>query len=60
MLLELEDRDRIINLAEAYQADQLPRAQGEAEIIEAEKLIMKEDCKLLRVKQRFRRVIEGI
>tara|TARA_B100000945_G_scaffold312647_1_gene307493 strand:+ start:250 stop:1350 length:1101 start_codon:yes stop_codon:yes gene_type:complete len=31
-----EDRDRIINLAEAYQADQLPRAQGEAaKIIEA-------------------------
>ena len=31
-----EDRDRIINLAEAYQADQLPRAQGEAaKIVEA-------------------------
>jgi len=31
-----EDRDRIINLAEAYEADQLPRAQGEAaKIVEA-------------------------
>ncbi|MBO83142.1 MAG: hypothetical protein CL506_02115, partial [Actinobacteria bacterium] len=31
-----EDRDRIVNLAEAYQADRLPRAQGDAaKIVEA-------------------------
>ncbi len=39
-----EDRDRIINLAEAYQADQLPRAQGEAAKI-IEKLTKKVDYK---------------
>ena len=42
-----EDRDRIINLAEAYQADQLPRAQGEAaKIVEAAEAFKEGSCLL--------------